>query len=262
MPDESIQTYRDWFDAFVRDHQEKAGENRLLVERKQRHTMRVFDHVQAIIKESGASRELCHAMEIAALLHDVGRFPQLLDTNTYDDTAGFDHGEAGARILAESDLLDPLDIPMRGVVLSVVKYHNRGSLPKELGPDARLALEVVRDADKLDAIRNNLKYLSPDAPYGKALKSGLTWHDTEFSPQVFDLAMNRQLIPLDAIAWSNDFTLFLCCWLYDINFNYSFTHLKASGNFQALLDKLPDTTVFTPLKEQLWDDLNWIIVKS
>ncbi|MGL1863513.1 MAG: HD domain-containing protein [Pseudodesulfovibrio sp.] len=262
MQKQALQPYLDWFDRFVADHKNKAKENAPFVERKQRHTMRVLNHVREIVKESGANQDFCEAMEIAALLHDVGRFPQILDTNTYDDMVGYDHGEAGARILSKTDLLDSLPMDIRGVILSTVKYHNRAALPDNLGPDALLVLEVVRDADKLDAIRNNLKYLTPDALHGKALKSGLTWHESEFSPVVYDLAKSRKLIPFGSINWSNDFILFLCCWIYDLHFNYAFTQLKESGNYEALLAKLPDNTLISDVKAQLWDDLNWIIVKS
>lgn len=251
-----------WFDDHVNRYRELAGDDGKMVDRKQRHTMRVLDHVREIIKESGANPELCVAMEIAALLHDVGRFPQIVKVKTFDDQAGYNHAEAGARLLMESELLDPLPAQMRGVILSAVKYHNLAVLPDTLGPDARLVLDVVRNADKIDAIRNNLRYLNKEALHGKALKSGLTWHETEVSPEVLDLAKRRQLIPFTAINWSNDFILFLCCWLYDLHFNYSFVQLDKSGNFEALLAKLPDAEPFAEVKAQLRDDLHWIRAKS
>ena len=257
-----IQQCLDWFNAHVDHYADLAGPDSFLVQRKQRHTMRVLDHVHEILKESSTKPELAAAIEIATILHDVGRFPQIVGRGTFDDNAGLNHAEAGAQLLLDSDLLDPLPLDIRGVILSVVKYHNRAILPDNLGQDALRALEILRDADKLDAIRNNIKYLNPDAPHGKVLKSGLTWHKENYSEDVFKLALGRQLIPFKAINWSNDYILFLCCWTYDLHFTYSFQHLKDSGHFEKLLALLPDSEPFLKVKEQLRSDLDWIIVKS
>ena len=135
-------------------------------------------------------------------------------------------------------------------------------LPGNLGSEARLVLEVLRDADKLDAIGNILRCLDPEAPHGKALKIGLTWDESEVSDFALDAAKNRQLIAYQSIKWSNDFVLFVCCWLYDLHFNYSYKQLKESGNYEALLSKLPNAVPFAEVKEQLRDDLSWIEARS
>jgi len=262
MPTTLFDRCLDWFNAHVKQHGHLAGPDIPLIQRKKRHTMRVLTHAREIIKGSGANPELGAAVEIATLLHDVGRFPQIVGARSYDDTTGFNHAEAGAQILLETDLLDPLSPENRDVILSAVKYHNRATMPDNLSPDALLALEILRDADKLDAIRNNLKYLDPEALHGKMLKSGLTWHESNVSPDVIELTMNRQLVPFKAINWSNDFILFMCCWIYDLHFTYAFSQLKESGNFEKLLAKLPDTEPLAKAKAQLRDDLDWIIVKS
>ncbi len=262
MNSNHLKPYLDWFGQYVQTHINTAEDNAALMERKQRHTMRVLEHVRNIAAESGASEELQKTMEIAALLHDVGRFLQLVESKTCDFKFGNDHGETGAKLLAEADILNALSTEMRAIVLSTVQFHNNTTVPPNLTPEAQLVLAVVRDADKLDAIRNNLKYQKPDATYGKAKKCGIEWHDTEASPEVLELAMSRQLIPMHTIQWSNDFILFLCCWIYDMGFPYTFTFLKESGLYAELLSKLPDNERFTALKTQLWDDLNWIGTRS
>lgn len=258
----SLERYEAWFADHVEAYRKRAGAHQEMIDRKVRHTMRVLGHVREIRRECDCDAGLGHAMEIVAILHDVGRFPQLVDRGTYDDNHGYNHAEEGVRLLKETDLLDALGVATRELVLSAVNYHNCAILPGQLDIDTRLVLEVVRDADKLDAVRNNLKYLNPAAPHGKALKSGLSWDDTAVSPLVLDLAMKRQLIPFKTIKWSNDFILFLCCWLYDLHFHYSFMYLKQSGSFEALLARLPDNETFAPIMEQLRGDLEWIAARS
>lgn len=251
-----------WFNEQVERYEELADLDAPLVRRKQRHTLRVLDHARQILKESGTSLELRGAIEVAVLLHDVGRFPQIVHRKTYDDQVGGNHAEAGANIIEETDLLDDFSPAMRDVILDAVRFHNRAVLPDTLSPDSLRALEVLRDADKLDAIRNNLKYLNPKAQHGKVLKSGLTWHETEVSSEAIDLVMTRKLIPFKDINWSNDYILFLCCWIYDLHFTYAFSFLEESGNYEELLGKLPDQSPLAEAKAQLRDDLKWIAARS
>ncbi|MEF2231619.1 MAG: HD domain-containing protein [Pseudodesulfovibrio sp.] len=262
MTDDFFSECLNWLNTHAKACRAQAGDDAPLIDRKLRHTLRVLGHVRAIVRELPGRAGLVPLIEIAALLHDAGRFPQLVRQNTFDDRAGYDHAKAGADIVEKSGLLAPLAEPERALVLDVIRHHNAATLPHSLTPDARLALEVVRDADKLDAIRNNLKYLNPGAPHGKALKLGVRWDPEAVSDEALKLAANRELVPFRAIRWSNDFVLFLCCWLYDLHFHYSFTELQRSGNYEALLAKLPDNDTFAALKTQFREDLAFIAAAS
>jgi hypothetical protein len=245
-----------WLVAFGRAHADRApDEIRPLVRRKIAHTMRVLAHVRHILAEERPGKDPALAAEIAAILHDAGRFPQLADRRTFDDRAGYDHGEEGARILAASDVPDVLDGHWRAVVIEAVRLHNRAVLPEAMDPDARLVTEMVRDADKLDAIRNSLGGMLRRTLTGRAVKYGIAWHETEFSPEAVRLVRERRLIPLTALRWSNDYVLFLCAWLYDLHFTYAYTSLIRSGRFGQLLALLPDDGPFPALKGQLRADL-------
>jgi len=251
-----------WLNSHAGTYRAQAGDDAPLIDRKLRHTMRVLGHVRGIVRELPNRPDLADLAEVAAVLHDAGRFPQLVRQKTYDDRAGYNHAAAGADIVAASGLLDPLPEAERDLILAVIRHHNAAVPPHDLDPDMRLVLEVVRNADKLDAIRNNLKYLNPEAPHGKALKLGVKWDPEGVSDQALQLARERRLIPFSAIQWSNDFILFLCCWIYDLHYHYSFSELQRSGNYEALLAKLPDNEVLGPIKAQLRDDLAFIAAAS
>ena len=258
----SLQPYLDWFLAHVDHYRDHAGDDAHLVDRKLRHTMRVVGHMKQIIKEADVSDRLASVMEIAALLHDVGRFPQMVENGTYDDQAGLNHAELGAEILSESQLLTDMHDDARAVIVDAVRHHNLGVLPDDLTPASLRVTEALRDADKLDALRNNIKYMGKEAQHGKMLKSGLLWDENEVSADVFKLAQSRQLIPFQSIQLSNDYILFICCWLYDLHFPYAYKQLERSGNYETLLSKLPDTDEMNELKAQFRDDLQWIITKG
>lgn len=245
-----------WFMPFARAHLDRAeGEVRDLVRGKIRHTMRVLAHARNIVRELGPVPALAEAAELAAILHDVGRFPQLIDRASFDDHTGYNHGEEGASLLAGTSALNGLDAHWREVVLTAVRFHNRDVIPDGLDPDSRRVVEILRDADKLDVLRGTLKYISPHTLHGKALKSGLVWHETEVSPEVLELSLARRLIPFQAIKWSNDFILFLSCWVYDLHFPYAYVRLAEPTRFGKLMSMLPDNERFAPVKAQLADDL-------
>jgi len=261
MQKQSLKPYEAWFKDHVAAYQGQTDKSRSMVESKVAHTYRVVDHIREIRREAGFSDELGFAMEVGALLHDVGRFPQLVQRGTYDDT-GFNHAEESERIVRKAGILDDFSTELKEAVLDAVKLHNLGVLPGTLAPDSRLILEALRDADKLDAIVNILRYLNPNEAHGKALKSGLVWDEHAVTPMILDLAKERKLIAFKSIKWSNDFVLFVCCWLYDLHYNYSYRQLKTSGNFERLLDRMPDRAPFVEVKTQLREDLDWIEIRS
>lgn len=245
-----------WFDAYSREYVAEASKDILLsVQGKISHTMRVLAHVRAILDETNFPEDIRLAAEAAAVLHDVGRFPQLVNKATFDDKAGYNHAEEGADAMGRTELMEQFSPAVQDLILTAIRYHNRGELPDDLDHDHQSVLEVLRDADKLDAIRCNVKYMSPDTPYGKALKSGMVWDDNAVSDAVLDMALKRILIPFESIKWSNDYVLFLTCWIYDLHFPYTYRKLYESGDFSILLEMLPDTDIFKTVKKQLLNDL-------
>ncbi|WP_207263334.1 HD domain-containing protein [Desulfovibrio sp. Huiquan2017] len=240
-----------------RSYEDRAPEAiRARVRRKIVHPMRVLAHVRRILAEERPGPELALAAEIAAILHDIGRFAQLVDLRTVDDAAAYDHGAEGARILAEGDILDGLNGHWRAAIIEAVRLHNRAALPEAMDPDARLVAEMVRDADKLDAVRNSVNGLLHKELTGRAIKYGITVHDTEVSPDAVRRTRERRLIPYTSMRWSNDFVLFLCAWVHDLHFAYAYNRLIDSGHFEQLLDMLPDQGPFPELKAQLRADLH------
>ncbi|MEZ7198473.1 HD domain-containing protein [Pseudodesulfovibrio karagichevae] len=252
-----------WLIDYARTFEDRAPEEiRPRVRRKIKHPMRVLAHVRHILAEERPEPELALAAEIAAILHDTGRFAQLVDRRTADDGGEYDHGEEGARILGESDVLDVLDGHWRAVVIEAVRLHNRAALPDGMDPDARTVTEMVRDADKLDAVRNSINGLLHKELTGRAIKYGITVHPTEVSPDTVRRTRERQLIPYTSMRWSNDFVLFLCAWVHDLHFAYAYNRLIDTGHFEQLLVLLPDQGVFPELKAQLRGDLHRLAGRS
>ena len=127
-----------FFEDYVRDFDMNDSEIKL----KYKHTYRVVGYAKELAKSLNLDEKEFNRASICALFHDIGRFPQLMEYNTYTDKISFDHGDKGYEILKENNYNDD-------IVLKAVKYHNKKEVPNfdEL---TNLHCKLVRDADKLD----------------------------------------------------------------------------------------------------------------
>ena len=124
------------------DYVSKFDMNNKLVLHKYEHTYKVVDNAKEIAKSLNLNDEETNRAAICALFHDIGRFPQVSEYNTFIDRFSFDHGDKGYEILKENNYNDE-------IVLTAVKYHNKKDLPTfdEL---TDMHCKLVRDADKVD----------------------------------------------------------------------------------------------------------------
>ena len=114
------------------------------VKHKYEHTYRVVDYAKEITKSLDLEEKEKTRALVCALFHDLGRFPQVTEFDTYIDALSFDHGDKSYEILNEWGYDDD-------IVKKAVKYHNKKLVPKfdEL---TDMHCKIVRDADKLDIL--------------------------------------------------------------------------------------------------------------
>jgi putative nucleotidyltransferase with HDIG domain len=130
----------------------KVGENLPpMLEMKKKHSRRVSRICLAIADALRLDEEGDEEMAyMAGLLHDVGRFKQFKEYGTFNDGESFDHGDAGAEIIAnEFDLTGMSDFEIKSLT-SAVKHHNKRRLPDTLSLKTYKWAALVRDADKTD----------------------------------------------------------------------------------------------------------------
>ena len=73
---------------------------------KRRHTLRVMGLSEKIAEKINLSTEEVELAKLCGLLHDIGRFTQIQDFNTYNDLISLDHGDLGAEILKKDNYID------------------------------------------------------------------------------------------------------------------------------------------------------------
>ena len=69
---------------------------------------------------------------VTALLHDIGRFEQFRNYQTFLDLNSVNHAELGLSILEREQVLNALSTDERECIISGIRYHNRATLPSDL----------------------------------------------------------------------------------------------------------------------------------
>lgn len=149
-----ISPHEQWFAAYAARERAKEQGDPAPMDLKLRHTMAVLDNARRVTASEGFDAALTRACLLAALYHDVARFEQYLLYHTFRDRESCNHGLLGVKILKREARLAGEDNATRKIVLAAVGLHNRFSLPAHLPRETELAAHVVRDADKLDILRD------------------------------------------------------------------------------------------------------------
>ena len=118
---------------------------------KLHHTDMVVANAKAIVEGEGFDPATAEVCELAAQLHDTGRYEQLRIYNTFRDSESVDHAVFSHDIVREKGWLE--GHPHKDAVLNAVLFHNRRDVPAGLDPLTAAASHCTRDADKLDIFR-------------------------------------------------------------------------------------------------------------
>lgn len=114
------------------------------------HTGRVVENARRIMQSSAFPNAWKGAGEIAAWLHDVGRFKQFCKYQTFSDSKSINHALLSCSEILQNDWLEACSPDCRDVILKAVAYHNLKALPPDLDAHEAAVINLVRDADKLD----------------------------------------------------------------------------------------------------------------
>lgn len=140
---------------------------------KLNHTRRVVENAQIIMKTESFSPELTTLGEMAAWLHDLGRFSQFTQYRTFSDSQSVNHALLSCGEALRLGWLDEWSPADRNAILQAIAFHNLRDLPPNLSQKDLLLAHLVRDADKLDiytildeAIKTNYLESHPEVYWG------------------------------------------------------------------------------------------------
>ena len=221
---------------------------------KVEHTQRVLERARRILEKEaapGMDQRLIRAALLAALYHDVGRFPQFERWHTFSDAVSVNHGQLGCALLKRRAFLEGEEPFVQRLVRVAVCLHNRHHLPPHLEGNERFVTDVVRDADKLDIFRIMAEHLN-GAQKKEDVVLRVRDEPEKWSGDIAAQVVAGQVPSYSSLRYVNDFRLLLVSWLHDLSFACSKKLLVESGYLDQVLAGLPQQdTRLAPVLEIL-----------
>ena len=218
---------------------------------KYSHILAVHKLARRLAEELRLDDQTTFLVRAAALLHDIGRFPQIVENQTYEDVKCINHADLGVRIIQENGVIDHFGKDVSKAIEIAVRHHNKLTLPSEIVGKHRTIAETLRDADKIDITRIAIKF------HAAELKGKKTEWYTEMS---FSHTCNRiaaeallagKAVPLAEIATVYDEFLLYLSWVNDLHFDVSVRYLVKLKRLEYMINSLPDDTLRAHVAEYI-----------
>ena len=252
---QDITSHQEWFAAFTDGYRRAEQQDVMPLDLKVEHTRAVLDHTRLLTAEGAIPPPLHRTCLLAALYHDVARFPQYARWHTFKDSLSANHGLLGIKVLKKHACLDAEDPVVRARVLAAVGMHNRFAVPRGLSPELRLVVDAVRDADKLDIFRIMAGHLAGEPPYNEAVVLHVLADPDLWSPAVVRSALQGQVASYAQLTSVNDLRVLLSTWMFDLRFAATRRQLARSGLVPLLLAPLPPVPALQEARHYLLDQL-------
>lgn len=215
------------------------------------HSQRVADEARGLAVDLGWQEREILLAEIIGLFHDVGRFSQYQEYQTYFDPKSVDHGCRGFQVLEKSGWFACFSSQETNLILESVRLHNCHQLPGNLPSDLQRFVNLVRDADKLDIF-----FVLNNAIEKGTLKNdpGIIWdlpRDIPPSQLIIKDLQNRRQARYENVKSQADFCLLQLCWIYDLN--YLPTIRKVAD--REIVDRIVRTL---PVSDELEDAIKYL----
>ena len=187
------------------------------------------------------SKEEIEIAKIIGLLHDIGRFEQWKDYETYEDNISLDHANLGVKILKKDNYIRKYieNDKYEDIILKSVKYHNKYLLPKNMNNKEKMFANIIRDADKIDIL-----YLHTIGDINLEI-------DNEFSKEVYESLLNKKAIDRKELKNLTDRLSITLGFIFDTNYKESIEYLKNKKYFDTIIDIYKNKTNNEKLREQL-----------
>ena len=184
--------------------------------RKRLHSLRVMNNCEKIAKDLECSQIQVEIAEVIGLLHDIARFKQYTEYNTFNDLNSFDHGDFGVKIL-ERDLRKYIkDDSFDDIIKIAVKNHNKYQIEGNLTEEQEFFSKIIRDADKIDILAEatNIFWVGKEKEIEKL----------NISEEVLDFIKNERTVKRNKNFDLNllEHVISIIALIYDINFKKSY----------------------------------------
>lgn len=205
------------------------------INRKIYHSLRVMGLSKNISKSLNLNEEEINLACLIGLLHDIARFEQYKNYQTFSDYKSFDHGDMGVKILEKDNFIrkfietDKYD----EIIKIAIKNHNKFSIEEGLDENTLMFAKIIKDADKLDIFyeASELMLWHTDDEI-KEIEEGT------ISEDYLNTIKKHECILKDENKHSKiDSVVLVASFIFDTNFKYTFRYLLENDLINKMFDK-------------------------
>lgn len=190
-----------------------------MIRSRYHHSYRVMELSRKIAESLKYDEEDIFLAQIIGLLHDYGRFEQIKQYSTIDDSKSVDHAEYAIRYLFDENQICYFvkDESLYEIIRKSIYYHNKYALPNRgLTKKERKHMKLIRDADKIDIL-----YL-----IGVLKECEINLTNNKIRNEVSSYFYEGKSVPYVSIKTDDERIIFWLAYIYDLNYKESFKFLK------------------------------------
>jgi len=236
---EWISISTEWFNNYCDSFKELSDNQQLNFRIKKEHSLRVAEMALSISKKLDWTEEEQRTAFLIGLLHDIGRFGQLVEFDTFNDEKSVDHAENAVNILKEVNIFEVLNVENKELVLTAIFNHNKSKIQDGLSGQELLHVKLLRDADKVDILKVLTDYYSKR---NGTVNHTLTWDlpkGSVVSPAVVKEILAGKTVSKKNIASEIDVKIMQLSWVFDVNFRPTFEYLMKNRYLENVYNSLP-----------------------
>jgi len=209
------------------------------------HTYRVMDNCIDIAKSLDLKHEDLSIAALIGLLHDIGRFEQIKQYNTFNDHKSVDHAALGVDILKKDKFISKFvsDKKTQEIVFKTINNHNKYEIEYDLDDRTLMFCKIIRDADKLDIFKIFSEKIYK-IPYTNSCVSN----------RVLNYYLKGIVLPDSFNETVLDENLRTFGMLYDLNYEYSIN--------KVISDNIPDKLMDIIIKSSVHEKENLLNIKK
>lgn len=225
-------------ESYVNSFSELSEQQLRNFEIKKDHSLRVADIALLLSKKLEFPEEHIKAAFLSGLFHDIGRFKQLKEYETFSDDKSVDHADVAIEILEDGDFLSGIEDEFKGLILVAIKNHNKFKIEDGLSEAELKLAQLLRDADKLDILKVISDYYTKR---NSTVNHTLVWDlpkGSAVSESVIKEVLAGKLVSKKNIVSELDAKIMQLSWVYDINYKPAIEYLMDKRYLEIIYNTL------------------------
>lgn len=217
------------------------------IDLKIRHTYGVVKASEYIANKLNLSNEDIELAKLIALLHDIGRFEQIRQSDSFIDNKNMDHAILGNDILFKNNLIRDFieDTQYDNIILKAILNHNRLYIEDGLTERELLHAKIIRDADKTDNFR-----VKAEEDFENIIDNSSKdiLENDIISENIFNDFMNSKIIVREDRKTYMDFWVSYIAFIFDYNYKFGLEYIKEMNYINIIVDRLDYKNIDTKQK--------------